>query len=148
MFNISANTRIRYSPYFKATVDEGVVSFTTYNQMFLPDGYGDPEGEYWRLMEGVVQWDVAAQRQIQITGPDATKLVQILSTRNLSNCVYGQGKYVALCNHAGTLINDPVLLKLDDDRFWLSIADSNVLFWTRAIATERVAFSSYGTSPK
>ena len=96
--------------------------------MLLPTGYGDPEGEYWRLINGVSQWDVAAQRQIQVSGSDAAKLAQILSPRDLSNCVVNQGKYVALCNHAGTIINDPIVLKVDDNKYWFSIADSNILF--------------------
>ena len=123
--------------FFEATLAAGVTNFTTYNHMMMPTGYGDPEGEYWRLLNGVAQWDVAVERQIQLRGPDAGRLAQALSPRDLSNCKPGQGKYVPLCNHAGTIINDPILLKLDDDRYWLSIADSNILFWARAIAAER-----------
>ena len=137
MFEIAPHTRLRRSPYFEATVAEGVTGFQPYNQMLLPMGYGDPEGEYWRILNGVSQWDVAGERQVEITGPDAGRLAQILTPRDLSKCVAGQGKYVALCNHAGTIINDPILLKLDQDRYWLSIADSNILFWSRAIAAER-----------
>ncbi len=105
--------------------------------MLLPSGYGDSEAEYWRLLNGVSQWDVAAQRQVEISGPEAGTLAQILSPRDLSKCALGQGKYIALCNHAGTLINDPIVLKLEEDRYWFSIADSNILFWARAIAAER-----------
>ncbi len=137
MYEISPTTRIRHSPFFEATVAEGVTSFSPYNKMLMPTGYGDPEGEYWRIINGVSQWDVAVERQIQIAGPDAGKLARILSPRDLSKCVEGQGKYVALCNHAGTIINDPILLKLDDNRYWLSIADSDMLFWSRAIGAER-----------
>lgn len=83
------------------------------------------------------QWDVAVERQVQLQGPDAGRLAQILTARNLSKCHIGQGKYAPLCNHAGVLINDPILLKLSDDLYWFSIADSNVWFWARAIAEER-----------
>ena len=137
MYQIAPSTRVRPSPYFQATVAEGVQSFTTYNQMLMPSGYGKPEEEYWRIINGVSQWDVAVERQVQLKGPDAALLGQILAPRDLNKCVIGQGKYVALCNHAGTLINDPILLKLDDDRYWLSIADSNIWFWAGAIAAER-----------
>lgn len=108
-----------------------------YNNMLLPSGYGDPKGEYDRLMNGVSMWDVAVERQVQLTGKDAGRLAQILSPRDLSKCKAGQGKYITMCDHNGTLINDPVLLKLEDDKFWFSIADSNILFWARAIASER-----------
>ncbi len=108
-----------------------------YNRMIMPTSFGDPEGEYWRLINGVSQWDVGVERQVQLKGPDAGRLAQILATRDLSTCKVGQGRYVAVCNHAGTIINDPILLKLDDDLFWLSIADSDIELWARAIAAER-----------
>ena len=116
---------------------DGVTALSTYNQMLLPASYGDPEGEYWRLINGVSQWDVAVERQVQLRGPDAGRLAQILAPRDLSACIAGQGKYVPICNHRGTLINDPILLKRADDLYWLSIADSNIWFWAEAIAAER-----------
>jgi aminomethyltransferase len=137
MFEFTPSIRHRPSPFFEATLAEGVRSFMPYNQMLMPTGYGDPEAEYWRLLNGVSQWDVGVERQVELRGPDAGRLAQILATRDLSKCKVGQGKYVAICNHAGTIINDPILLKLADDRYWLSIADSNILFWARAIAAER-----------
>ncbi len=137
MFEVTPTIRIRRSPFFEATVADGVTGFMTYNQMLMPVGYGDPAAEYWRLINSVAQWDVAVERQVQFSGPDAGRLAQILTPRDLSNCVENQGKYIALCNHRGTIINDPILLKLEEDRYWLSIADSNILFWSRAIAAER-----------
>ncbi len=137
MFSIFPSARLRPSPFFEATVADGVTSFTTYNHMLMPTGFGKPEEEYWRIINGVSMWDVAVERQVQLKGPDAGKLAQILSPRDLSKCVVGQGKYVALCNHHGVLINDPILLKLADDLYWFSIADSNIWFWAQAIAAER-----------
>ena len=137
MQTIMPSARLRPSPFYKSTLAEGVTSFTTYNHMLMPTGYGKPEEEYWRIINGVSMWDVAVERQVELTGPDAGRLAQVLAPRDLDKCVVGQGKYVALCNHAGTLINDPILLKLAEDRYWLSIADSNILFWARAIAAER-----------
>ncbi|MEZ4605792.1 MAG: glycine cleavage T C-terminal barrel domain-containing protein [Deinococcales bacterium] len=131
------STRVRPSPFYEITLSEGVTGFSAYNHMFMPTGYGDPEGEYWRLIRSVSMWDVAVERQVQLKGPDAAVLAQILSSRDLSNCKIGQGKYVAICNHDGILINDPILLKLEPQLFWLFIADSNIWFWARAIAAER-----------
>ena len=150
MFVFAPHTRMRQSPYFAATVAAGVTMFLSYNKMLLPASYGAPEEEYWRLIHGVSQWDVAAQRQVQLQGPDAARLAQILTPRDLSTAQAGQGKYVALCDHRGVIINDPILLKLDDDRYWLSIADSDMLYWARAIAAERglrVAVSEPDVSP-
>ena len=137
MFGITPSARLRPSPFFDATLAEGVTSFTTYNHMLMPTAYGNPEAEYWRLIDGVSQWDVSVERQVQLKGPDAARLAQILAPRDLSKQKVGQGKYVPLCNHRGILINDPICLKLADDLFWLSIADSNIWFWAGAIAAER-----------
>ncbi len=137
MFSFQPNTRIRPSPFFEATVVDGLKMANVYNRMIMPTSYGDPEGEYWRLINGVSQWDVGVERQVQLKGPDAGRLAQILATRDLSKCQVGQGKYVVLCNHRGTIVNDPILLKLDDDLYWLSIADSDVELWAEAIANER-----------
>lgn len=137
VFGITPSARLRPSPYFEATLAEGVQAFTVYNRMLMPTGFGHAEAEYWRLIHGVSQWDVACERQVELSGPDAGRLAQILCPRDLSTCRAGQGKYVTLCNHEGILINDPILLKLADDRYWLSIADSNIWFWAQAIAAER-----------
>lgn len=137
MAEIARHTRLRRSPYYESTVAEGVTLFGTYNRMLMPFGYGDREAEYRRLVEGVSMWDVGGERQIQLKGPDAADLAQVLCPRHLSKAVAGQGKYVALCDHAGTIINDPIILKIDDDCFWLSIADSDVGMWARCVAAER-----------
>ena len=137
MFGITPSARLRPSPYYEATLRDGVTAFTTYNHMLMPTSFGHPEAEYWRIINGVSMWDVAVERQVELRGPDAARLAQILCPRDLSRCREGQGKYVPLCNHKGVLINDPILLKLANDRYWLSIADSNIWFWARAIAAER-----------
>ena len=111
--------------------------FHPYNRMLLPFGYEDPEAAYRRLVDGVSMWDVAAQRQIQVEGPDAAQLAQVLCPRDLSRCAEGQGKYVALCNHDGILINDPIVLKVDENCFWFSIADSDIGMWAACVAAER-----------
>lgn len=134
---IGIGANIRKSPYFAATLRAGVRSFSVYNHMFIPAHFGDPEGEYRSLIDGVVMWDVAAQRQVQIEGPDAARLAQYLTPRNLAGTRVGQGRYVPLCDHDGFLINDPVLLKLAEDRFWLSVADSDIHLWAAAIGHEK-----------
>jgi glycine cleavage system aminomethyltransferase T len=136
-FSLGIGSNIRKSPYFDATVADGVQSFSVYNHMYLPAHFGDPQGEYERLINGVAMWDVGAQRQVELQGPDAAQLVQYLCTRDVSGTAIGQGRYVPICNHDGNLINDPVLLKLSEDQFWLSIADSDIELWAGAIAAER-----------
>ena len=136
-FQIAIGSNVRKSPYFDATVADGVASFSIYNHMFIPDHHGDPEGEYRALLNNVVMWDVAGERQVEMAGPDAAKLVRYLTPRDVSGIAIGQGKYVPICNHNGILINDPVLQRISDDCFWLSIADSDIGLWASAIAAER-----------
>lgn len=137
MFNILPTPRVRASPFYDATIADGVKNFTTYNRMLLPTTFGDPEGEYWRLLNGVSMWDVACERQVELKGPDAGKLAQQLTTRNLDTLSIGQGKYAPVCNHKGILLNDPVINRLSDDVYWISIADSQILYWASAISAER-----------
>ncbi len=136
-FSLGIGSNIRKSPYFDSTVADGVQSFSVYNHMYLPGNFGDPQGEYERLISGVAMWDVGAQRQVELQGPDAAQLAQYICARDVSDTAIGQGRYVPICNHDGNLINDPVLLKLSEDQFWLSIADSDIELWAGAIAAER-----------
>ena len=136
-FEIAPTPRVRRSPYFAATVADGVRSFQSYNHMLMPTGYGDPMAEYRRLTEGAAMWDVAVERQVEVAGPDAAKLAQILCPRKLDGLEPGAGRYVPVCDHRGVIINDPILLKLAEDRFWFSIADGDLCLFARAVAAER-----------
>jgi aminomethyltransferase len=136
-FSIGIGPNIRKSAYFDATVRDGVRSFSVYNHMYIPAHFGNPLAEYDRLMNGVAMWDVAAQRQVELVGPDAGRLAQYLTPRNLAGTQVGQGRYVPLCDHNGWLINDPVLLKRAEDRYWLSVADSDIHLWAAALAAEK-----------
>jgi glycine cleavage system aminomethyltransferase T len=137
MVAVFPTARLRISPFYDSTVAEGMTAASIYNGMIMPTSYGDPEAEYWRLIEGVSQWDVGVERQVQLKGKDAGRLAQILAARDLSKCKYGQGKYVPICNHKGTIINDPILLKHADDLYWFSIADNDLWLWANAIVAER-----------
>ncbi|MEM9435173.1 MAG: glycine cleavage T C-terminal barrel domain-containing protein [Pseudomonadota bacterium] len=137
MAQIVSAGRLRRSPFYQSTIEEGAETLLTYNNMLVPRGYGDREAEYWRLINGVSMWDVAVQRQVQLKGPDAGKLAQILCVRDLSAQKIGQGKYVAICDHQGRLLNDPIAMKLAEDCYWLSIGNSDIWFWARCVAGER-----------
>lgn len=136
-YAISIAANVDKSPYFDATVADGVAAFSVYNHMYTPANFGDQEAEYNRLMQGVAMWDVACERQVELAGPDAGILARYLTPRNLSRMEIGQGKYVPLCSYDGLLINDPILLKLSETQYWLSIADSDIHLWASAIAAER-----------
>lgn len=126
--------RIRKSPFFYASRQHGVAMYSVYNRTYHPRHYGDPLAEYWALLNGVTLWDVGVERQIEITGPDAFDFTNMLITRDLSTCRVGQCKYVFLTDEAGGILNDPVLLRLGENHFWLSLADSDILLWARGVA--------------
>ncbi|MEH6443673.1 MAG: glycine cleavage T C-terminal barrel domain-containing protein [Oceanospirillaceae bacterium] len=127
-------TQIRKSPYFDATVRWGAKDFSVYNHMYIPRGFGDLVGNFWNLVNNAILCDVAVERQVEITGPDAAKFVQLLTPRDLSKCAVGQCKYVLLTNAEGGILNDPILLRLAENHFWISLADSDVLFWAQGVA--------------
>jgi aminomethyltransferase len=126
--------RLRRSPYFEATIAAGARAFTVYNHMLLPTSYGDPEAEYRALTEAVAVWDVGGERQVEIAGPDARRLVQLVVTRDVSRLEPGRARYTMMTNEAGGVLNDPVLLCLAEDRWWLSLADRDMLQWVQGVA--------------
>ncbi|MGB0737827.1 MAG: glycine cleavage T C-terminal barrel domain-containing protein [Ilumatobacteraceae bacterium] len=127
-------TQIRKSPYFDATVRWGATGFSVYNHMYIPRDFGDPEENFWNLVNEAILCDVAVERQVEITGPDAARFTQLLTCRDLSAMEVGQCKYILITNADGGLLNDPVLLRLADDHFWISLADSDVLLWAQGVA--------------
>jgi len=131
---IQRGARLRRSPFFEATLKYGAQRYTVYNHMFLPTCYDDLENEYWKLLNGVAVWDVSVERQVEISGPDAFTFTNMLTPRDLNKCAVGQGKYVLITAEDGGIINDPVLLRLEENRFWLALADSDVLLWAKGVA--------------
>src|SRR6056297_4141245 len=127
-------TQIRKSPYFDATVRWGAQGFSVYNHMYIPRDFGDPEQNFWTLVNDAILCDVAVERQVEITGPDAAKFTQMLTPRDLSNMAVGQCKYVLITNAEGGILNDPILLRLGENHFWLSLADSDILLWAQGVA--------------
>lgn len=133
--SLTQGARLRRSPYFEATERDGCRSYTVYNHMLLPCNYDDLESEYWHLVNDVALWDVGVERQVEITGPDGFRFTNLLTPRDLATCAVGQGKYVLITDEVGGIINDPVLLRLGENHFWLALADSDVLLWAKGVAT-------------
>jgi len=132
--NFGFGTQIRKSPYFDSTVKWGATGFSVYNHMYIPRDFGSPEQNFWNLIEKSILCDVAVERQVEITGSDAYKFIQLLTPRDLSKLSVGQCKYVLIVNNDGGILNDPVLLRLAENHFWLSLADSDVLLWAQGVA--------------
>lgn len=122
------------SPYFDAAHRDGASSYIVLNHMFMPYRYGDQTAEYWSLVKDVTLWDVAAERQVEVSGPDAAAFMNLVIPRNIDTCLPGHCRYVVLTDADGHVINDPVMIRLADDRYWLSAADSDLALWLKGIA--------------
>ena len=131
---IGIGTRIRKSPYYDSNIKYGVKGFTIYNKMYLPTGFDDPEKEYESLINDVTFGDFAAERQIEISGPDAYDFIKYIQPRNLEKCQIGYCKYIILTDNEGGIINDACLLRLEDDKFWISPGDGDVILWLQGLA--------------
>ena len=129
------SSRTRSTPFSSRVEACGVKAYTVYNHMLLPSIFRSLEEDYWHLCESVQVWDVSVQRQVEITGPDTQKLVQLMTPRDLSQAELGQCFYAPLCDETGGMINDPILIKHSNNHWWLSIADSDVLLWAKGLAT-------------
>jgi glycine cleavage system aminomethyltransferase T len=132
--SLNFENQIKKSPYFNSTVKWGATGFSVYNHMYIPRDFGDPEQNFWNLINEATLSDVAVERQVEITGPDATKFIQLLTPRDLSKLSVGQCKYVLIVNNEGGILNDPVLLRLKENHYWLSLADSDILLWAQGVA--------------
>mgnify|MGYP001428928405 FL=1 len=143
-------TQIRKSPFFDATVRWGATNFSVYNHMYIPRDFGDPEQNFWNLINSAILCDVAVERQVEISGDDASKFIQLLTPRDLSNFKVGQCKYILITNEEGGILNDPILLRLEENRYWISLADSDILLWAQGVAVNsglKVKISEPDVSP-
>jgi glycine cleavage system aminomethyltransferase T len=122
------------SPFFEATLQAGCAAYDVYNHTYIPAYYDDPVTEYWHLLEKVTLWDVGVEHIVQIKGPDALDFTNLLTCRDLTRCAVGQCKYAPLIEADGGIVNDPVLLRPEEDTFWLALADSDAGLWARGLA--------------
>ena len=131
---IGIGARIRKSPYYESNLKYGVTGFTVYNKMYLPTSFSGPEKEYQSLINDVTFGDFAAERQIEINGPDAYAFIRYIQPRNLENCEIGYCKYIILTDTDGGIVNDACLLRLEENKFWISPGDGDVILWLQGIA--------------
>ena len=130
---VGRGARNRRTPYYEATQRYGPKGFTVYNHMYFPIRFDTFENEYETLLNHVTLWDVAVERCLEISGPDGFRFAQLLTPRDLSKCAVGQAKYVLICDSDGGIINDPVLTRMDENRFWFALASSDALLFARGL---------------
>ena len=134
-YSIAKSRRLRSTPYTSRIENQGVTAYTVYNHMLLPAAFGSIADSYEHLKKDVQVWDVAAERQVEIQGKDSAKLVQLMTCRDLSKSKIGRCYYCPIIDDEGNLVNDPVVLKLAEDKWWISIADSDVIFFAKGLAS-------------
>jgi aminomethyltransferase len=127
----------RRSPFFRSTLAAGCSAYDIYNHMYLPAYYDDPDVEYWALVNGVTMWDVGVERTVEVTGPDADRLIDYITCRDLTRCAVGQGKYMPVTAPDGGIVNDPVLLHVDHNRWWMQLADSDAGLYALGIGAAK-----------
>ncbi len=132
---LQVSRRQRATPYTSRVEALGVSGFSVVNHTILPKGFGRPVSEdYWHLKSHVQLWDVGCQRQVELHGPDAARLAQLMTPRDLRRAQSGQCLYAPIIDDEAGMLNDPIILKLADDHFWLSISDSDLLLWAKGLA--------------
>lgn len=131
---LSPSRRLRRTPFSDGVEAAGVQAYTVYNHMLLPTMFRSVEEDYRHLKDAVQIWDVSCERQVELRGPDAGRLVQLLTPRDLRSMLPGQCYYIPIVDETGGMLNDPVTVKLAEDRWWISIADSDLLFWIKGLA--------------
>jgi aminomethyltransferase len=127
----------RRSPYFESTLAAGCSSYDIYNHMYLPAYYDDPDVEYWALVNGVTMWDVGVERTVEVSGQDADRLIDYITCRDLTKCAVGQGKYMPVIAPDGGIVNDPVLLHVAENKWWMQLADSDAGLYALGVAAGR-----------
>ena len=133
-FLIAKSRRLRSTPYTSRIEEQGVTAYTIYNHMLLPAAFGSIEDSYHHLKEHVQIWDVAAERQVEISGKDSAKLVQLMTCRDLSKSKDGRCYYCPIIDDNAGLINDPVVLRINENKWWISIADTDVILFAKGLA--------------
>ena len=133
-YSIARSRRLRSTPYTSRIEKQGVTAYTSYNHMLLPAAFGPLEDSYHHLKEHVQVWDVAGERQVEISGKDSAQLVQLMTCRDLSKSKVGRCYYCPIIDDKAGLINDPVILKINEQRWWISIADSDVILFAKGLA--------------
>ena len=133
-YSIAKSRRLRSTPYTSRIEKQGVTAYSSYNHMLLPAAFGSIEDSYYHLKKNVQVWDVAGERQVEIIGKDSAELVQLMTCRDLSKSKYGRCYYCPIIDDRGGIINDPVVLRLNNNRWWISIADSDVILFAKGLA--------------
>jgi aminomethyltransferase len=131
---VQRGARLRRSPFYEAEQRHGPRGYTVYNHMLFPTNYADFEEEYWHLLNHVTLWDVAVERCLEVSGPDGLRFAQLMTPRDLSKCAVGQAKYVLICAADGGILNDPVMTRMGENRFWFALASSDVLLFAKGLA--------------
>ncbi len=126
---------VRRSPYFERTLAEGACEFMVYNHMYMPMDYGrDPSEDYEAITQTATLWDVGAERQAELRGPDALRLADYLSPRRLDDLEVGACRFTPVCDERGEVMADCIVLRPWTDVVWFSHSDADLDLWAHGLA--------------
>lgn len=128
------NNRVRRSPFWGCATKAGRVSYHLYNRMLLAN---TDEQDYLHLKSGVQLWDTGAQRQVEIKGADALRLVQASTPRDISKMANDQCALIPTVDQHGCMTNDPVLTKVAENHYWLSVSDADLILFFKGVAAAK-----------
>jgi dimethylsulfoniopropionate demethylase len=134
MSYLTPGIRLRTTPFSRRIEGAGAKAYTVYNHMMLPSFFLSVEEDYIHLKKGVQLWDVSCERQVELIGPDALHLLQLTTPRNLANMADDQCCYIPMVDEKGLMLNDPIAIKLASNRYWVSLADSDMLYYFKGLA--------------
>jgi aminomethyltransferase len=112
-----------------------VPEYTIYNRRLTAMAMtnGSPDDAYWKLRRQVILRHTGELR-IEVRGPDAERLLNLVFTRNVAKMRVGRCSYQFACQDDGGMLMDGVLVRLGEDRFWYGQADGDLTLWLKALA--------------
>lgn len=132
---LSLVSRTRRTPFSNRVDASGVKSYTVYNHTLLSTSFISAEEDCKHLKQAVQIWDVSCQKQVELLGKDSEKLLQMTTPRDLKKMRDNQCFYIPMVDEEGMMLNDPVVIKLSSNRFWVSISDTDMLYYFKGLAS-------------
>ncbi|MFS8640943.1 MAG: glycine cleavage system aminomethyltransferase GcvT, partial [Symbiobacteriaceae bacterium] len=108
----------------------------------MPVQYTSVIEEHRAVRQAAGLFDVSHMGEFEVRGPEALDLIQLVSTNDAAKLAVGRVQYSLMCYENGTVVDDILVYRLDEHRYWLVVNAGNTRKdweWIRA-AQERAGF--------
>ena len=85
--------------------------------------------EYYAIRNSVAVLDTSPLFKYRITGPDSVRFLQTVMARDIGQCQVGSAQYTCWCNGDGFVLQDGVILRVEEDEFWLTAAEASLSYF-------------------